>query len=442
VSRGWTRWIGVSAFFALPALLLGWILYDGARALWPQRIVTVELDGTTSFVRPRPGIWISGSAWRWVERGDSERIGADVIRVAPMLVEQANIDSGAVTVERRDSSPRFGVPREQCDRAGLCVAFQREGWRAAHRIVLDAANGRRFTIATNDIVRVEFSNSDRWFEQLERWFRNLAELLIDAPRNANTSGGMGPALIGTSLLVLLMSAIVSPLGVLTALYLYLNQHNRGVARMARAAVAHLAAIPSVLVGAFVLVAGVYGAGQMLDRLAFADRLPSPTFGTGGLLWAALAMALLTLPIVVTVTLQGLERVPQALIEGSLALGTSREQTVLQLVLPLARGAFLTALVLAISRAAGEIAPLMLVGVVKSAPQLPLSTDWPYLHLEQKFMHLGHQLYDLAVHAPSFEAALPMLKKCAALLLLVVLSLNLLAQSLRARLIRDLERPLG
>jgi len=437
-----SRWLLGFGFFLLPvAALLLLILLDALQVRMPARLLEVGPPQAREWVMPQSAFWRFGwGAQVFVQRGQADGVGAEFRWVERGELESASAPEALVRVRRFDASALFGIPVEVCDGAG-CTAWRNQPLTADARLHLDLADGRQMVLSGTDIAALDTLNRDGTFKRLGHWLRALAGVVIDAPRNANTEGGMGPALVGTSLLVLLMSAIVSPLGVFAAIYLYMNQDRGGFARLARAAISNLAAVPSVLYGAFVMVAFVYGLGGFIDQTFFAHRLPSPTFGTGGLLWAACAMALLTLPIVVTVTLEGLERVPQGLIEASLALGATREETLIRLVLPLARGAFLTGLILAISRAAGEVAPLMLVGVVKSAPQLPLSPDYPYIHLEQKFMHLGHQLYDLAVHAPSFEAALPMLKVCAALLLVIVLSLNLIAFALRARLIRGMENML-
>jgi phosphate transport system permease protein len=159
----------------------------------------------------------------------------------------------------------------------------------------------------------------------------------------------------------------------------------------------------------------------------------PTFGSGGLLWAALTLALLTLPVVVVSVEEGLERIPPSLRAGSLALGATRGETMWRLLLPAARPALLTGLILAIARAAGAVAPLMLVGVVKLAPALPVDGAFPFLHPSRQFMHLGFSVYDAALASPDALRGVPRAYACALLLVIVVVALNLAAIVLRNRL---------
>jgi ABC-type phosphate transport system permease subunit len=163
------------------------------------------------------------------------------------------------------------------------------------------------------------------------------------------------------------------------------------------------------------------------------RLPTPSFGKEGLLWAALTLALLTLPVVIVATEEGLSRIPRSIREASLALGATKAETLWRVVLPMASPAMMTGLILAIARAAGEVAPLMLVGVVKLAPSLPLDANAPFLHLERKFMHLGFHIYDVAFQSPNVEAARPLVYATALLLVLVIIALNLAAIGIRNRL---------
>jgi len=192
-------------------------------------------------------------------------------------------------------------------------------------------------------------------------------------------------------------------------------------------------VPSIVYGVFGLGFFVWLVGGTLDQLFFASALPNPTFGTPGLLWASLTLALLTLPVVIVATEEGLSRIPNSLRQGSLALGATQAETLWNVVLPMAVPAMLTGLILAVARAAGETAPLMLVGVVKMVPELPVDAVFPYLHLDRKFMHLGFQIYDLAFQSPNIEADRPLVFATALLLVLIILSLNLLAMGLRHRL---------
>jgi phosphate transport system permease protein len=216
---------------------------------------------------------------------------------------------------------------------------------------------------------------------------------------------------------------VVPFGVIAALYLHEYARAGAIVRAVRLAVANLAGVPSIVFGMFGLAFFVYGVGGAIDRTFYADALPNPTFGTGGILWASLTLALLTLPVVVVATEEGLSAVPRANREGSLALGATKWQTLWHVVLPQAVPGILTGVILAISRAAGEVAPLMLTGVVKLAPALALDTEAPFVHLERKFMHLGFHVYDVSMQSPNVEAAKPMVYSTTLLLLVLVVALN-------------------
>jgi len=171
-------------------------------------------------------------------------------------------------------------------------------------------------------------------------------------------------------------------------------------------------------------------------------LPSPTFGTPGLMWASLTLALLTLPVVIVATEEGLARIPSSVREGSLALGATKAETLWRTVLPMSTPAMMTGLILAVARAAGEVAPLMLVGVVKLAPALPLDGNSPFLHLDRKFMHLGFHIYDVGFQSPNVEAARPLVYATALLLVVIIVALNLTAIAIRNRLrerYRELEQ---
>jgi phosphate transport system permease protein len=242
-----------------------------------------------------------------------------------------------------------------------------------------------------------------------------------------------PALFGTVLMVLLMSLLVTPFGVLAAVYLHEYASQGWLTRSIRIAVNNLAGVPSIVYGIFGLGFFVYFVGGNIDALFFPEALPSPTFGTGGLLWASATLALLTLPVVIVATEEGLRAIPNSLREGALSLGATRAETLWKVVLPMASPAMMTGVILAIARAASEVAPLMLVGVVKLVPRLPVDGQFPYLHLEQKFMHLGFHIYDVGFHSADAEAAQPLVYATALLLLLVILLLNLAAILMRSHL---------
>jgi phosphate transport system permease protein len=271
------------------------------------------------------------------------------------------------------------------------------------------------------------------FARVRAFAREAGHFFGSAPVASNLAGGVLPALIGTVTLVLLMSLVAMPLGVATAIYLH-QRRGLGV-RLVRGAINQLAGVPAIVYGVLGLGLFVHGIGAGIDRWFYADRLPLPTFGSGGLLWAALTLALLTLPVVVVSVEEGLSRIPSSLREGSLALGATRDETLWKLLLPAARPALLTGLILAVARAAGAVAPLMLVGVVKIAPALPLDGTFPYLHPSQQFMHLGFAVYDAALASPDAIRGVPRAYACAGLLVAVVVALNLSAILLRNRLRR-------
>jgi phosphate transport system permease protein len=261
------------------------------------------------------------------------------------------------------------------------------------------------------------------------------EFLSADPRESNTEGGIFPAMFGTVMMVMLMSAVAVPLGVLAALYLREYARQGPFVRAVRIAVNNLAGVPSIVFGVFGLGFFVYVVGGAVDRAVFPERLPMPTFGTGGLLWASLTLALLTVPVVIVAAEEALAAVPRSVREASLALGATRFQTVRRVVLPAAAPGIMTGFILAMARGAGEVAPLMLTGVVKLAPDLPVDGVFPYIHLERKFMHLGFHIYDVGFQSPNIEAAKPMVYTTTLLLLAIVVALNVAAIVVRARLRR-------
>ncbi|MFT4860862.1 MAG: phosphate transport system permease protein [Pseudohongiellaceae bacterium] len=296
-----------------------------------------------------------------------------------------------------------------------------------------AANGDAVTIAMIDIVRAYLPNKLTLAGKLDVFFSRIAEFLTAQPREANTEGGVYPAIFGTVMMVLLMSVIVTPLGVIAAVYLREYARQGFFTQLVRVAVNNLAGVPSIVYGVFGLGFFVYFVGAEIDQGFYSENLPSPTFGTPGLLWASLTLALLTVPVVIVATEEGLARIPASVREGSLALGATKFETLWRVVLPMASPAMMTGLILAVARAAGEVAPLMLVGVVKLAPSLPVDRYYPYLHLDQKFMHLGFHIYDVAFQSPNIEAATPLVFATAFLLVTVIATLNIGAVALRNHL---------
>ncbi len=288
-------------------------------------------------------------------------------------------------------------------------------------------------INMSDIEQAWYPNRMSFAAKARHAVKQIVAFVSPANPADSLQTGAFPAIVGTVLLVMLMSVIVMPLGVMAAVYLHEYADNNALTRFIRIAVGNLAGVPSIVYGVFGLGFFVYIVGGSLDSLFYADQLPSPTFGTPGLLWASLTLALLTLPVVIIATEEGLSRVPPSLRHGSLALGATQAETLWRVVLPGAAPAMMTGLILAVARAAGETAPLMLVGVIKSAPLLPVDGIFPWLHPDRKFMHLGFQIYDLAFQNPDSNAARPLVFATALLLIIIVVSLNLAAIGLRHHL---------
>ncbi|HEY0207489.1 phosphate ABC transporter permease PstA [Acerihabitans sp.] len=301
------------------------------------------------------------------------------------------------------------------------------------RVVLRDARGASREIPLREIERAWYPNAMGLKAKIRLWAAQIGHFVARDAGEDPAQAGVFPAIIGTLLLVMLMSVMVMPLGVMAAVYLHEYARSGWLTRLIRIAVGNLAGVPSIVYGVFGLGFFVYVLGGTLDKLFYADALPNPTFGTPGLLWAALTLALLTLPVVIVATEEGLARIPSSLRHGSLALGATRAETLWRVVLPGAAPAMITGLILAVARAAGETAPLMLVGVIKSAPLLPVDGVFPYLHAERKFMHLGFQIYDMALQSPDSDAARPLVFATALLLIAIVVGLNVAAIGLRHRL---------
>ncbi len=297
-------------------------------------------------------------------------------------------------------------------------------------LIAELSNGKTIEIPLAKVVRAYRPNSMNLLQKTGFYFEKLWEFVSDDPREANTEGGIFPAIFGTVMMVMVMAVIVTPFGVVAAVYLREYATQGPVTRLIRIAVNNLAGVPSVVYGVFGLGFFVYFLGGSIDQMFYAEALPTPTFGTPGLLWASLTLAILTVPVVIVATEEGLSRVPRAIREGSLALGATKAETLWKTVLPMTASAMMTGLILAVARAAGEVAPLMLVGVVKLAPSLPLDGNFPFLHMDRKFMHLGFHIYDVGFQSPNVEAARPLVYATALLLVLIIIALNLTAIRIR------------
>lgn len=300
-------------------------------------------------------------------------------------------------------------------------------------LLVKTADGVERTIVFADIVRAIQPNSMSVLQKSAFYLEMFWDFMSGEPREANTEGGIFPAIFGTVTMVFIMSLVVTPFGVLAAIYLREYAHQGPLLKTIRISVYNLAGVPSIVYGVFGVGFFVYTIGGGIDRIFYPESLPAPTFGTPGLIWASLTLALLTLPVVIVSTEEGLARIPTTIRQGSLALGATKAETLWRVVVPLAGPAMMTGMILAIARAAGEVAPLMLVGVVKLAPTLPVDGYFPFLHLDRKIMHLGFHIYDVGFQSPNAEAARPLVYATALVLVGIIVILNLTAISIRNRL---------
>ncbi|WP_192872216.1 phosphate ABC transporter permease PstA [Pseudomonas congelans] len=396
----------------------GRVVAEG-EAAWPAlqaRIKRVEKLADELYTLEKKDI---GAINHGIER---LRLQARKLELDGRLDAAAQADMAA---ERAELDARYKVIEARLD--GLHQAFDRDSLTARD------GNGKEIELSLGKVVRAYQPNAMGTLTKLGFYFEKLWEFLSADPREANTEGGIFPAIFGTVMMTLIMAVIVTPFGVLAAVYLREYARQGPVTRLIRIAVNNLAGVPAIVYGVFGLGFFVYVLGGSGDRLFFPEALPAPTFGTPGLLWASLTLALLAVPVVIVATEEGLARIPLTLREGSLALGATKAETLWKIVLPMASPAMMTGLILAVARAAGEVAPLMLVGVVKLAPSLPLDGNYPYLHLDQKIMHLGFHIYDVGFQSPNVEAARPLVYATALLLVLVIALLNLSAVSIRNHL---------
>lgn len=308
-----------------------------------------------------------------------------------------------------------------------------------HRIYLELASDEQLSIAVSDIQSLYQPNQLTWIESIVFMFKKVGTFLSDSPKQGATTGGVFPAIFGTLLMVIIMAVVVTPFGAIAAIYLHEYAPKNRITSMIRISVSNMSAVPSVVYGVFGLGFFVYGMGGSIDSLLYSDRLPSPTFGAPGLLWASLTMGILTLPVVIVSTEEGLRRVPKNLRAGALALGATKYETIRRVVLPMASPGILTGIILAIARAAGEVAPLILVGAVKFAPSLPIDSEFPFMHLERQFMHLGVFIYDGAFHNQTESQVSSLMFASCMLLLLIVFLLNISAIILRNSLRKKYER---
>jgi phosphate transport system permease protein len=369
---------------------------------------------------------------RRVERGD---IGA--INLAQ---EQARLALRGLEIKGVTAGPEIEALRAEM--GALQARYQTQEARLVElrkgqtaTVVVSADGGKEKELPIAQVVDVHTPNAMSLIAKAGHYVAKLWEFVADDPRESNTEGGVFPAIFGTVMMVMIMSVLVTPLGVLAAFYLREYARQGVFVSAVRIAVNNLAGVPSIVFGVFGVGFFIYIVGGTLDRLFFPESLPTPTFGTGGILWASLTLALLTIPVVIVATEEGLAAIPRGTREASLALGATKLETTLRVVLPAVMPSVLTGLILAMARAAGEVAPLMITGVVKLAPTLPVDGVWPFLHLDRKFMHLGFHIYDVGFQSPNVDAARPMVFATTLLLLVIVVFLNLFAIGLRQRLRR-------
>jgi phosphate transport system permease protein len=427
----------------------------GADFVWIDESAIAELD------RPAEALLVERLEWgpfygflREVRSGDrllaagedAEAVLAallpekETLRAAIERLERGDIGDVNWELDRLRLAERRGEPdpdrvrrlEDRYDDLASRLSVLREEL-GAETAVLETADGRRQTIAVGAMVRTVRPNRMGTDARLRLYGDRVREFLFAAPRESNTEGGIFPAIFGTVMMVFLMTVLVTPFGVLAALYLREYARQGPLVRVVRIAVNNLAGVPSIVFGVFGLGFFVYLVGGSIDRLFFSEALPAPTFGTGGILWASLTLALLTVPVVIVATEEGLAAVPRSVREGSLALGATKLETLWRVVVPAAGPGILTGVILAMARAAGEVAPLMIVGMVKLAPALPIDHHFPFLHLERKFMHLGFHIYDVGFQSPNVEATKALVFATALLLILIVTTMNLAAITLRNRL---------
>jgi len=303
------------------------------------------------------------------------------------------------------------------------------------RVQMEEVGGRSVDIELSQIVRYFAANDLSLGQKIGIYFSRWWEFISTEPREANTQGGVLPAIFGTVAMTMLMVVFVAPFGVITALYLREYARQGRLTSIVRISVNNLAGVPSIVYGVFGLGFFAYTMGGSIDQLFYAESLPNPTFGKGGILWASLTLALLTVPVVIVASEEALAAVPRSMREGSLACGASKWQTIRYVVLPKAMPGIMTGMILAMARGAGEVAPLMLVGVVKLAPALPIDGFYPFLHLDRSFMHLGFHIFDVGFQSRNSEAGKPMVFVTTLLLLALIVAMNATAIYVRNRLKR-------
>jgi phosphate transport system permease protein len=421
-----------------------------ADVAWVERREYGPLVGTPVRLKRGDQVIAEGSPATWqallplVQRAAGDRralrrIEKDQIGAINYRIEQARLRARALELAgRQDAAARAEADQKVAEYQHEYDAKQQELAALVEQtsqtfVTFATASGEEKEMRTVDVFRIYPPNSLSVIGRARVYGARLWEFVSADPRESNTEGGIFPAIFGTVMMVLLMSIMAVPFGVLSALYLREYARQGLMVRIVRIAVNNLAGVPSIVFGVFGLGFFVYLVGGTIDRAFFPERLPTPTFGTGGILWASLTLALLTVPVVIVAAEEALAAVPRSMREASLAAGATKWQTIRNVVLPAAAPGILTGLILAMARGAGEVAPLMITGVVKLAPDLPMDGFFPFVHLERKFMHLGFHIYDVGFQSPNVEAAKPMVYTTTIFLLAIVVLLNLTAILVRNRL---------
>ena len=410
-------------FFGFPKKL-----YEGDKvvaegpALWDELVKRIERanelhEQITIIQKDDIGVINKGLEKLRLQKRRMEIDGASAAEIAAFEQEAAQ--------KRAELDASYAVLQQQLD--DLNAQASRDS------LEVTTADGLVKTINLNNIVHAHQPNAMSVLQKIGHYFGAIYAFLTDDPREANTEGGIFPAIFGTVTMVMLMAIIVTPFGVLAAIYLREYAKQGTVLKIIRISVYNLAGVPSIVYGVFGLGFFVYIMGGNIDQIFFPESLPAPTMGTPGLFWASLTLALLTLPVVIVSTEEGLSRIPSTIRMGSLALGATKSETLWKVVVPLATPAMMTGLILSIARAAGEVAPLMLVGVVKLAPTLPIDGNFPFIHLDQKIMHLGFHVYDVGFQSPNVEASRPLLYATALVLVVLIVLLNAVAIRMRNKL---------
>lgn len=445
------------------------LMFQGNAELHPQPYLYV--DKASIRIRKRPdGVMLlqrleNGPAILWPvaleSRGIRHEAGSEGYagQLQAMLDEAREIRKRILQIERREIGANSQALQELllAERAGEVSAgkamhkrqqLQEEFERLQQEVLrLHSINdevvwigkdvsGKEVRIAAQELLGLFDANAAGFWRKMREAGSRMKEFLTENPRKASAEGGVFPAIVGTVVLTLAMTLFVTPLGVIAAIYLSEYARQGPLLRLMRICVNNLAGVPAIVFGVFGLAFFVFFIGEGIDQRFFGDKLrylQQPTYGTPGILWASLTLALLTLPVVIVTTEEALSCVPRGVRDAALACGASKWQTIRRVVLPASLPGILTGVILAMARGAGEVAPLMLLGAVELFPSLPVDDVAPFIHPERKFMHLGYHIYDLGMSSSNNESATPLVYATALLLMLVILVLNLAAIVLRNRL---------